>query len=144
MNSFSHGRRGALVALVVWALAGALPVAAQDPSLGLAKVAAMDWLVLADADDATKTYSTAAKRFRESMTADQWAGAMKQAREKFGKVSSRTNIAMRRPEGKEVPPGEYALLAFRTEYAKRGPGTETITLELEGDGKWRVVGYLMQ
>ena len=40
--------------------------------------------------------------------------------------------------------GEYALLVFRTSFVKRTDGRETVTLEREPDGVWRVIGYLIR
>ena len=36
------------------------------------------------------------------------------------------------------------IVVFRTEFAKRSTGIESLTMEREADGKWRVVGYLMR
>jgi hypothetical protein len=35
-------------------------------------------------------------------------------------------------------------VVFRADFEKRGIGTESLTLEREDDGKWRVIGYLMK
>jgi hypothetical protein len=43
-----------------------------------------------------------------------------------------------------APEGEYAVLAFRTAFEKEAGGTETVTLEREPDGIWRVVGYTIR
>ena len=36
------------------------------------------------------------------------------------------------------------MVVFRTEFGLRDMATETVTLEREADGNWRVVGYLMR
>jgi hypothetical protein len=145
MSNVNSGRRMLLAATCAWVLAWAFPAAAQDPGLTQAKLAALDWLVLADADDAAGTYANASKRFRDTMALDQWAAAMKQARDQFGAAVTRTNIGAQKQEpGKDVPPGEFAIVAFRTEFVKRSTGIESLTLEREADGKWRVVGYMMR
>jgi hypothetical protein len=145
MTSSNRGRRRALAALAACAIAFALPVHAQDPRASEAHVAALDWLKLADADDTKATYEASAKRFKEAMPLDQWTTAMKQAREQFGAVESRAMATAQPPKpGPEVPPGEFIVIVFRTEFAKRKNGNELLTLEKESDGKWRVVGYLMR
>ena len=35
-------------------------------------------------------------------------------------------------------------MIFRSEFEKRADAIETLTLEREADGKWRVAGYLMR
>jgi hypothetical protein len=145
MKRISTGRRAMLAALSVWAFAGVLPAAAQDPKVSQARAALADWLALADANDVAKTYSNSAQRFRASMTVEQWTEAMKRAREQFGPTVSRTFVGSQVPQpGKNTPPGEFVVIAYRTEFAKRAVGTETVTMEREADGKWRVVGYLMR
>ena len=106
MHSVTRGRRAMLAALCASVLACALPAAAQDPSLTGARLAALDWLELADKDDAVATYANAARRFRDTMTFEKWAAAMKQAREQFGPVIARASVgAQRQPPAKDVPPG---------------------------------------
>lgn len=145
MQSFDSGRRFALAALGAFALACGVPAYAQDPGLNAAKAAALEWLVIADRNDAAGTYKAAAQRFRDQITADRWAEAMKQVQDQFGAVSERTFIGGKPVEPqKGDPQGTFMLVGFRTEFAKRKSGQETVTLERESDGKWRVVGYLMQ
>ena len=145
MQEFSSGRRRALAALAACAIAYVLPAYAQDPRASEAHLAAVDWLKLADANDAKATYDAAAKRFHDTMPLDQWTIASKQAREQFGAVETRTLLTTQPPKpGADVPPGEFLIIIFRTEFTKRKTGTETLTLERESDGKWRVVGYLMR
>jgi hypothetical protein len=43
-----------------------------------------------------------------------------------------------------VPEGDYALVGYVTNFAKRPEGHETVTLEHEADGTWRVVGYFVR
>ena len=63
----------------------------------------------------------------------------------FGPTVSRTFVGSQVPQpGKNTPPGEFVVIAYRTEFGKRTVGTETVTMEREADGKWRVVGYLMR
>jgi len=145
MHRFCSGRRAVLAAISAWSIAGALPALAQDPRYSEAQAAARDWLAIEDTDDAVASYSAAAKRFHDSMPVDQWAQAMSRAHEQFGPVQTRTLIGTQAPTpGPDVPPGEFVVVVFRTEYEKRQTGTETLTLERESDGKWRVVGYLIR
>ena len=43
-----------------------------------------------------------------------------------------------------APDGEYAIVVFRTSFANRTDAEETVTLEREADGMWRVVGYAIR
>ena len=37
--------------------------------------------------------------------------------------------------------GDYAVIVFRTAFEKKVSVAETLTMEREPDGKWRVIGY---
>jgi hypothetical protein len=43
-----------------------------------------------------------------------------------------------------APEGEYALIVYRTAYGNRVDTRETVTLERETDGTWRVIGYFIR
>lgn len=141
MNMFLRGRRGALVALLLWALVGMMPAAAQDPRVSAAQATARDWLVLTDAGNAGGSYASAGAKFRSALTAEQWAGALASVRTPLGAVVQRAfaNGKTGKPEG--APDGEYAVVVFRTAFQKKSDTAETLTMELEADGKWRVIGY---
>ena len=136
-----HGRRGALVALLLWAFACAAPALAQDPRVSAAQAAARDWLVLTDAGNATASYGAAGEKYRTVLTADQWTKALASVRTPLGAVAQRTfaNGQIGKPQG--APDGEYAMVVFRTAFANKTDTAETLTLEREPDGKWRVIGY---
>ena len=79
------------------------------------------------------------------MTRERWVASLKQARDPLGKVEQRsvlsTNFATSFPG---APEGTYAIVLFRTSFAKKTDATETVTLEREADGAWRVVGYFIR
>jgi hypothetical protein len=145
MQGPDNGRRGLLAALFVWALVCALPAAAQDPQVSEAHRAALEWLTVVDADNATASHAAAADKFRKTMTQEQWATALTQARAQFGALQRRTlGGAQRGDQIPNKPEGEYVLLYFRSGFAKRENVTETLTMEREPDGKWRAVGYSLR
>lgn len=129
-------------------LAGALvlafPALAQDPRVSEAQAVGMAWLALADADNAAGTYAAAAKRFRDTVPADQWPAAFAQARGQFGKNLRRTIVSIQPNSGSAEVKGEFVVMVFRAEFERREQAVETVTLEREADGKWRVAGYLMR
>ncbi len=148
MGERDNGRRTALAALAAFgaaALAWPLPAAAQDPRANEAQAAALAWLALADADDAAATWQQSSHRFREAITQDAWATSLKSARGRFGAAQQRAKVSVQAPApGAETPPGEFLVLVFRTEFARKPQAAETLTMERETDGRWRVVGYLIR
>jgi hypothetical protein len=85
------------------------------------------------------------KKFREALDADSWGEALTKVRTPLGEVTNRTVIATRfQTTFPGHPDGEYALLLFDTTFTKKGQSRETVTLERETDGKWRVIGYFIR
>ena len=135
-------RRAMLVAIAGVALA---PQAhAQDPRASAAQAAGRAWLAIADKLDAEASYEAAGARFRQALTPARWNDAMKTIRFPLGALVQRsvnqTTFATKLPG---QPDSEYALIAYRTSWANRNVGRELLTLE-RVDGKWQVVGYVIQ
>ena len=139
------GRRRALAGLLGAVALAAAPVRAQDPRASVVAATAREWLVLVDRGDAKAARGRAAVKFREAAPEDRWAKALAAQRGPRGPVVQRT-LARTRFEKSfpGAPEGEYAVLVFRTAFEKEAGGTETVTLEREPDGIWRVVGYTIR
>jgi hypothetical protein len=137
------GRRRVLAAMALSAIA--LPVSAQDPRRNEAVGAARDWLALLDKHDVKQLYATSGNRFREGISQEKWSEVAESGRQQFGAVRSRTLLGAQSPaETPNRPKGEFMTVVFRADFEKRGVGTESLTVERESDGKWRVIGYLMK
>ncbi len=138
-------RRALVCMLAGAALLILAPASAQDATTTLAQVAAREWLVLIDALDAAGSYNTAGARFRETTTLEDWSAALQQARTPLGATVQRsmlsTELMNKLPDG---PEGTFALVAFRTSFAHKTDSRETVTLEREADGAWRVIGYFIR
>jgi hypothetical protein len=140
-----RGRRRALAAVAALAVLAALPARGQNPRTSIVAATARDWLALVDRGDAGAARNAAAAKFRDAAPADRWAKALAAQRGHRGKVLQRTLASTRFEKSfPGAPEGEYAVLAFRTAFENSPGGTETVTLEREADGIWRVVGYVIQ
>jgi len=140
-----RGRRRMLIGVAALAALAAHSARGQDPRASIVAATARDWLVLVDRGDAHAARSVAATKFRDAAPEDRWAKALAAQRGQRGKVLQRT-LASTRFESSfpGAPEGEYAVLAFRTAFENAPGGTETVTLERETDGIWRVVGYVIR
>jgi len=102
---------------------------AQNPDATTVQGIARDWLVLTDRGDAGAS----------------WDDSLRKAREPLGALAQRailsTTFATSFPG---APDGNYAIVLFRTSFEKKADAAETVTLEREADGVWRVVGYLIR
>ena len=120
-------------------------LAAQDPRASLVQETARAWLAHTDRDDAAASWNDAGKLFRNAITVERWAQSLNQVRPPLGTVSQRALLKTQfRKSFPGAPDGEYAVVVFRTTFAKKANAGETVTLEHEPDGAWRVIGYLVQ
>ena len=128
---------------LAWIATGA--AIAQDPRASALQVAARDWLVLIDRGDALASWNAASKRFQDAMSLSAWSDALKKERVPLGAVQSRAALKTSfQKQFSGVPEGDYALVGFETGFANRPRGHETVTLQREDDGNWRVVGYFVR
>jgi hypothetical protein len=143
MAYFSRMRtRFALVLLFVALLATGFAVA-QDPRASAAQKAARDFLALTDHGDGAASWAAAGKQFQSAITVERWTDSLNAVRPPLGALVERTLFSTQLTRTFPGAPteGDYALLVFRTSFAKRTEGQETLTLEREPDGVWRVIGY---
>ena len=135
-------RRAVLAAIAGVALA---PLAhAQDPRASEAQAAARAWLAIADKLDAEASYEAAGPKFRQALTPARWNDAVKTVRFPLGTLVQRSvtqTTFVKKLAGQ--PEGDYALIAYRTSWANKVVGRELVTLD-RVDGKWQVVGYVIQ
>jgi hypothetical protein len=140
-------RRRALLVVLACCLSatGSGSALAQDPRATAAQKEARSWLALTDRGDALASWSATGKQFQNAISADKWADSLKQVRPPLGALVERTLLSTQfttRFQG--APDGDYVLLVFRSSFAKKIDSGETVTLEHEADGAWRVIGYLIR
>lgn len=133
------------LALCVASFAGTAALA-QDPRASFAQKSARDFLSLTDRNDVQASWQSAGKQFQNALTPERLAKALDSARLPLRAPADRTLMSTQFTSSfpGAAGEGEYALLVFRTNFAKRSGVAETVTLEREPDGKWRVIGYLVQ
>ena len=139
-------RQALLIALACCLSAtGIGSVLAQDPRATAAQKEARSWLALTDRDDARASWSATGKQFQNAISADKWANALKQVRPPHGALVERTLLSTQFTTSFQgAPDGDYVLLVFRSSFAKKIDSRETVTLEHEADGAWRVIGYFIR
>ena len=118
---------------------------AQDPRATAAQKEARSWLALTDRGDALASWSATGKQFQNAISADKWADSLKQVRAPLGALVERTLLSTQFTTSFQgAPDGDYVLLVFRSSFVKKIASGETVTLEHEADGAWRVIGYLIR
>jgi hypothetical protein len=103
--------------------------------------AAKRWLALVDADNYAQCYQSAAEIVRQGVSEAKWEEMVGFGRGKAGALKSRELHSVQFTKTLPgVPDGDYANVAFDTDFEIKGPSTEVITLVHE-HGKWKVGGY---
>jgi hypothetical protein len=137
-------RRGFLLALVALAIAAALPARAQDARSTEAQDAARAWLALADRNDAEAAYKAAGEKFHRQVPKAQWAKALNDTRAPFGANLRRTVVTTQFLDRiKGFGKGDYAVMLFRSSFAKKEFAQEQVTVEKTANG-WQVIGYFVR
>ena len=137
------GRRGALRAAAALALGVLAPtLAAQDPRGVEAQSAARVWLLVTDRGDAAASWAAADSKFRDAMSVERWTAALQKIRGPLGPLVQRSVLSTRFAKSLSgFPPGDYAMVVFRASFSQRTGVQETVTLDRDPGGIWRVVGY---
>lgn len=113
-----------------------------DPA---AERAALDWLTLADAGDAPRSWAAAATLFRRAVSEERWADSLAAARGPLGRVvSRRLTAAKSATQLPGAPDGEYVVFQFDTVFEHKRASVETVTPMRDADGHWRVSGYYVR
>ena len=133
-------------ALVLVALAATNPsFATSTPSTEPAKVAAAAWLNLVDAADARSSWEQASVNFKSAVTSAQWSQALSAVRGPLGQLRQREQkTAQFTKQLPGAPDGQYFLLQYQSSFLNKASATETVTVVLDPDGTWRVVGYFIK
>ena len=107
-----------------------------------ALAAAENWLTVIDKGEYAKSWKEAAEYFKTAITEEEWVQSMQAVRKPLGKLISR-KVKNLTPKTSlpNTPDGKYVVIQFETSFENRKSGIETVTPQLEKDGKWRVSGY---
>jgi len=145
MSARSMSARALLALCAIFTALAAWPLSAQDARETTVQGAARDWLAVIDRADYVASWNAAGSKFRLAITPERWSEAVAGVRGPLGPVVQRSVLKTTFTHSfPGVPDGDYALVVFRTAFEKKSEGDETVTLEHEADGKWRVIGYFIR
>lgn len=106
---------------------------------------AQTWLEGIDRGDYEGSWQVAGQVFKRAITAPRWADALRAVRAPLGSLQFRESQgSTASPSLPGLPDGEYITLRFRTDFFAKAGATETLTLQKEADGQWRVIGYFIR
>ncbi|MET0554729.1 MAG: DUF4019 domain-containing protein [Vicinamibacteria bacterium] len=104
-----------------------------------------EWLALVDAKAYGESWDQAAPDFRAQVARGDWSEAVRRARGAFGDLATRrVTSAVEQASLPGTKPGRYVVVQTNATFGKKANAVETVTLQLAPDGRWRVLGYLIQ
>ena len=116
-----------------------------DLQVKAAQVAAERWLALVDMCQYAESWEQAGAVFKESVAKSEWTEAASQTRQPLGKLKTRkVKYSQATDKIQGAPAGQYVLLQTEAAFERKETAKELVTLTLEKDGKWRVIGYFIQ
>jgi len=119
---------------------------AQDPRASTAQSVARQFLALTDRGDAKASWQASGKQFQNGITEVRWTNALAQVRAPVGEVVDRALLSTEflRTFPGAASEGDYVIIQYRSSFAKLTGARESLTLEREADGAWRVIGYVIR
>jgi hypothetical protein len=125
--------------------AGGLTFASSSPSTEPAQAAAAAWLNLVDAADSRSSWDQASVSFKSAVSSAQWSQALSGVRGPLGALRQRERKAAQFTKTLPgAPDGQYVVLQYQSSFQNKANATETVTVALDPDGTWRVVGYFIK
>lgn len=125
--------------------APAIPKEPATPAQDAMRDAVTAWLQWIDAGKYAEAWNLNSTLTRTLESENEWTAKIKTIREPLGGLLARKHESTR--SGIHIdgaPAGHYMAYAFRSDFASKHSALETVTLILQNDGKWRVLGYSIQ
>lgn len=108
-------------------------------------MAAGEWLSLVDSGNYEQSWKEASEYFRNAISEEQWAQALKAVRPPLGQlVSRKVTSALYMTALPGAPDGEYVVIQYQSSFGNKKSAVETVTPMLDQDGVWRVSGYFIR
>jgi len=113
----------------------------HDGQVDEARAAAEAWLAWVDRGDAHEAWRRASELFRRMVSEEKWRESLERAQLPVGRAVSRTfRSGTYTTELPGAPDGEYVVLEYATTFERKRNGVETVTMQREADGEWRLSG----
>ncbi|MBN1393856.1 MAG: DUF4019 domain-containing protein [Pirellulales bacterium] len=104
--------------------------------------AAENWLDLIDRGQYSRGWETASQRLNALTGRRDFIEELNDTRRPLGKNVSRKMLPPRYTRSIEnAPDGQYVVIRYNAVFSKKPAVVEEVTLMLNGDNKWRVLGY---
>ena len=106
---------------------------------------AENWLTIVDSGAYEESWGESAALFQSSITQAEWVRILGKVRQPLGanldRSLEKTEYASTLPG---TPDGEYVVTTFSASFEKKTKATETVTVAMSDEGKWKVAGYFIK
>lgn len=135
----------AVLVLMMLAAPAALSGQASAQAERDATAAADRWISLIDAGDFRQSWDEAGAALQGAVAPDQWAATVKRVLDQLGPLQARAHKAATYTTTlPNVPPGEYVVVEYRSEFRNADSAVETVVLQKHAEAGWRVVGFFVR
>jgi aspartokinase-like uncharacterized kinase len=134
-----------IFASLMWII---VPVMNKTPSQEVREAsvqAAAQFLFLIDTEEYAKSWEVTSKSLKNILSQKAWNKQISKIRSFLGPIVDRNqhDIAYT-SNANDVPEGEYVVMTFISQFELRERVIETITLMLNSEEQWKVVGYFLR
>ena len=108
-------------------------------------LAAAQFLFLVDTEEYARSWDVTSENLKKILTQETWQEQIAKIRNFLGPIIERIHHDIAYTDAAfDVPPGEYVVMTFISRFELRERVIETITLMLDGNDQWQVVGYFLK
>jgi hypothetical protein len=133
------------VAVLLTVLLLCIVASSQTEKEKAAVASAKQWLGVVDAGRYAASWDETATMFKNAVSKDQWAQMLNASRAPLGKLESRKEKSAKYETSLPgAPDGQYVVMQFDSSFEHKKTAVETVTTQLDKDGKWRVAGYYIK
>lgn len=122
-----------------------ISVSTHDETRDPVAAATLAWLGGIDDGHYAQSWRNASAGFKNAVSEADWQKALKSVRVPLGALVKRQlQHRQQTPELPGAPKGDYVVMQFATEFARKKSAIETVTFVRESDGVWRATGYFIK
>lgn len=147
-KAISRNARIHLMLIVTSILLIVVPVLNKTPTSQVTEAsvrAAGQFLYLVDTEEYARSWDVSSEYLKKILTQESWNVQIAKIRSFLGPIVERIHHDISYTDSaSDVPAGEYVVMTFISKFELRERVIETITLMLNSDNEWQVVGYFLR
>ena len=148
IQALSRNARIHLFLIVSSLLLIIVPVLNKSPTQHVTEksvLAAAQFLFLVDTEEYARSWEVSSEKLKKMLSQEVWNEKIAQIRAFLGPIVERIHHDISYTDSaSDVPMGEYVVMTFISKFEFRERVIETITLMLDGNDQWQVVGYFLR